>query len=636
MNLWNRFVCLALASTVLIGWLIPAGAQTTAAARDIRSFCLVSDIPALAQMSVTWTGECVDGKAVGVGNVIAFSQGELRYLLRGQFTDGRLTRQDELSPCAGSSCNDRVAPRVVNEHSLLHRQNQANALVSGATSVTPSATTPPALPSAPSPVVVAPLAPEPVAAPRPTPAPVVQTEIRAADAIYKGNFVMDKQTGQITGDGRVEFFDGRLYIGQLESGHKIGRGTYSWANGQRFVGSWRDELPDGEGEWTSPEGDRYVGRFIKGKREGQGRMVYANKTEYIGEWHNDLPSGVGTFRFLNGDVYEGQFLAGKQSGKGTLTHRNGDRHTGLWLNGQRSGRGIAQWKDGQVYEGDWHADIKSGVGSMRFPDGGSYQGTWINDQASGKGTINFASGDSYIGEVRDGMPQGKGIYTWGSGDKFEGDFESGQPTANGVMTFFIAPVAEKVEDSTPAIATVAPPATPNGTELVPDRTPAPLSAATLCSRGYNAARSVAALKQFMESFPEDECGRHGLAKQKIAAFEENERKAAKEQAERQAQAKALVGLVVAYRQEFVHCVPGTDGKCQNVTYTFEVKGKIRDVNVVRQVVQLQVIDVALQANDKGAPEKLFANGKSGAINAFSKRMVGSTQMKSKNDVGLEF
>jgi hypothetical protein len=638
MNFWKRYGYLAFVGICLGGGLTFANAQTTAAARDIQSFCLVSDIPSLARLSVSWTGDCVEGKAVGVGNVIAFGNGALRYILRGQFTEGRLTRQDQLRSCAGTDCSDQVAPGVVREHLLLNQQNQASAASVSVAAPAPVAVSVAAAVSAP----VAVSAPAPALVPTPTPVPqpaaataspapelVARPDIRAEDAVYKGSFVVDKQTAQISGEGRVEFFDGRLYVGRLESGRKLGRGTYVWSNGQRYVGDWRNDQPDGEGEWTSSAGDRYVGSFHEGKREGKGRMVYTNKTEYNGAWQADLPSGAGTFRFLNGDVYDGQFVAGEPSGVGTLTHSSGDRHTGLWLRGKRNGKGVAEWKDGQRYEGDWRDNRKEGSGSMRFSDGGSYQGGWLDDRASGQGSIKFASGDSYTGDVLDGVPQGKGAYIWGSGDKFEGEFAAGRPTANGVMTFYIAPPTE-------APVAIAAPAAASSAAAGADNAAVPVSKATLCSRGYNAARSVLALKQFMETFPEDECGRHGLARQKIAAFEENERKLAREQADRQAQAKALVGLVVAFRQEYSHCVPTPDGKCQNVIYPFEVKGKIREVNVARQSVQLQVIDVSMIGNDTGVSAKLFADGKAAAVDVFRKRMIGSTQTKSKNDVGLEF
>jgi hypothetical protein len=383
-------------------------------------------------------------------------------------------------------------------------------------------------------------------------------------------------------------------------------GTYIWSNGQRYRGNWRDDQPDGEGEWTSSAGDRYLGGFIKGKRQGQGRMVYADKSEYNGTWRDDLPTGAGEQKFLNGNVYSGEFLAGMQTGIGTLTHRNGDRYTGNWLNGRRHGKGVAQWNDGQ-----------------------SYDGTWVGDQATGQGVIKFASGDSYTGEVSDGQPQGKGIYTWGSGDKFEGEFSAGKPTANGQMTFFIVPTAE-IAATVPLTDASAVSGTGSGAVT------SSISKVTLCSRGYNAARSVVALKQFIDAFPADECGRHALARQKMAVLEENERRVSRELADRQGQAKALVGLVVAYRQEYVHCVPDQDEKCQNIVYVFEVRGKIREVNVARQSVQLQVVEVSGLANDKGAPAKLYSDGRVAANQAFRKRVMGSIQTKSKNEVGLEF
>ena len=601
MNVWKCYGYLAFASVLLGGTDLSVLAQNITVAQDIRSNCEVSNIPSLEQLSVTWTGDCAAGKAIGVGNVLAFGAGKLRYILRGQFANGQLTRQDQMRDCSGDRCNDEVAPGVLREHAdRFQRQISAAA-----------------------PVVAAPAAGVP--APR---SPSVSVEIRAEDAVYKGGFVLDKKTLLISGEGRVEFFDGRSFEGRLEAGRKVGRGTYIWSNGQRYTGNWRDDQPDGDGEWTSATGDRYVGGFMAGKRVGQGRMVYADKTEYSGSWVNDRPSGQGIFKFVNGDVYDGQFDAGEQSGTGTLTHRNGDRHTGTWLHGKRDGKGITQWKDGQRYEGDWRADRKEGQGLMRFADGGSYEGAWLNDRAMGQGQIKYASGDSYSGQVRDGVPQGKGLYTWGSGDKFDGNFEAGRPTADGVMTFYIPPTTEAAAPPEPAAST------PSHADTV--AVAVPVSKATLCSRAYNAARSPAALKKFMDTFPEDECGRHGLARQKIAAFEDNERKIAQEQADRQAQAKALVGLTVAYRQDYPHCVAVSGANCQNVVYGFEVKGKILEVNVARQSVQLQITSVAQLPNDKDAPAKLFADGKAAALDVFRKRMVGSTQTRSKTEVGLQF
>jgi len=632
MKFWKRFCYLTLLSVLGGSSVLPAMAQTKTSAKDIQNSCEVAEIPAIAQLTVTWTGECADGKATGVGNVLAFGAGELRYLLRGLFVEGRLNRIDDIQDCSAGACVDKVAPAILRQHAVMYQLRQSGPK---APDPAPAAKPPPA----PTPAATLPTAQSaPATLPVPTTAaePAVKVEIRAEDAIYKGNFVLDKKASLISGQGRVEFFDGRLYEGRLEAGRKVGQGLYVWSDGQRYNGNWRNDQPDGEGEWTSAKGDRYTGGFLAGRRSGKGRMVYADKTEYNGTWQDDRPAGEGIFKFANGDVYQGQFVAGEQSGTGTLTHANGDRHTGLWLKGMRDGKGVTEWKDGQRYEGDWHANRKEGQGVMRFADGGSYEGTWVNDRPVGQGTIKFASGDIYTGEVRDGLAQGKGLYTWGSGDKFEGEFAAGRPTANGVMTFYIPPTADTASaPETPANAQV-----PTATQQAPaDVEPAPAtpdSAATLCSRAYNRARGVAALKKFIETYPQDECERHALARQKIAALEENERKVARQAAERQAQAKALVGLAVAYRQDYTHCVASGSGPCQNVIYSFEVKGKIREVNLAKQAVMLQVTSVSLLGNEKGAPAQLFAEGKNAATEAFKKRTVGSVQSKTEAEVGIEF
>ncbi len=592
-KLWNRAGLAMMIGLVLFGWLRVAGAQDRGSAGDIQTSCAVSGIPPVEQISVTWTGDCVDGKASGVGTVFAFGGGELRYILRGQFTDGRLTRQDQLRQCAGADCQDQIAAAVLREHAALGRKR-------------PSA--------------------DSVAAP----APVIgtapgQVEIRGEDAVYRGNFEVDRQSGRVSGEGRAEFFDGRVFSGKLVNGNKEGRCSYLWADGQRYEGEWRNDLQDGSGEWTSAKGERYVGQYRSGKREGKGVMTYANKMEYSGEWLADQPTGRGTIRFANGDVYEGQVIAAEQSGTGTLTDKDGNRYTGQWLRGERDGRGIAVWNNGQRYEGEWQHNRKHGMGTVHFADGGSYDGQWRDDRATGQGSMTFASGDSYVGDVQNGTPQGKGVYKWGSGDRFEGEFEAGKPTANGIMTFRI--------DTTP-IAPAEPTAPPLAAATEPGSVV--VSRATLCSRAYNGARGVIALRRFMEVFPDDECQRHTLARQKIAVIEENERKLAREQEERALQAKALVGLVVAYRQEYPFCAVGSGSNCQRVLYQFDVKGKIRSVDLARQSVQVQVVDVVMLGNDKGASAQLFAQGRLAANEAFRASVLGTTQWKSKADVGLAF
>lgn len=578
-------------ASILLGPLV-VHAQGSTSARDLQTKCLVSSLPNAEHLTISWTGDCSNGLASGVGNLIAFSSGKLRYILRGQFNAGQLERQELVRDCAGNACADDVPPSLIR----LHEQAAASASQSGS-----------------------------IAADTP-PTPAASSEIRAPDAIYRGRFTVDSKTGKVSGEGRIEFFDGRSFQGTLRDGRKTGDGTYIWADGQKYVGNWVDDAQNGQGEWSSLSGERYTGNFLSGQRDGQGKMSYANGMTYEGTWRSGLQHGRGKLSFPNGDVYEGDFQNGERTGTGTYRQKSGDSYAGQWLRGERDGRGIAEWANGQRYEGSWKANRKEGSGVMRYADGGSYDGEWRDDQATGQGEILFASGDTYVGTVRDGIPHGNGIFRWGSGDRFEGEFAAGKPTAKGEMTFLLDAVGR---DAT------ASPVTPPPAQVTSAAAPE-VSRSSLCFAAFNSANSAALLKKFLDSFPDDECGRHSLAKQKIAVQAERERAAARAIDERQAQARALIGGVVAFRQEFPFCVSGTGSNCQRVTYVFDVKAKIREINVQARTAQVVISDAVSLANDKGAPAQLFAEGRAAATAQFKSRVLGATQSKRLEELGLAF
>ena len=199
------------------------------------------------------------------------------------------------------------------------------------------------------------------------------------------------------------------------------------------------------------------------------------------------------------------------------------------------------------------------------------------------------------------------------------------------MTFMIN-AAASLPAETPAPAAATPPldaaATP-ATANVPSR-------ANLCAAAFNAASTVVALRRFMDSFPDDECSRHALAKQKIAATAERERLASRATDEKAALAKTLIGAVVAFQQEFPFCVTGSGATCQRVTYVFDVKAKIRDIDVQKRTARVQISDVTSLGNQKRAPTQLFAEGRTAATQDYKSRNIGVIQSKSLEEVGLAF
>ena len=82
-------------------------------------------------------------------------------------------------------------------------------------------------------------------------------------------------------------------------------GTITYANGDKYVGEFRDDKYNGQGTYTYANGDKYVGGYRDGKKNGQGTFTFADGSKYLGEFRDGLPNGQGTFTFADGRVKEG-------------------------------------------------------------------------------------------------------------------------------------------------------------------------------------------------------------------------------------------------------------------------------------------------------------------------------------------
>ena len=59
--------------------------------------------------------------------------------------------------------------------------------------------------------------------------------------------------------------------------------TYTWPNGNKYDGEWRDGKRTGQGTNTWANGEKYVGEWSDNKRTGQGTLTFANGDKYVGE-----------------------------------------------------------------------------------------------------------------------------------------------------------------------------------------------------------------------------------------------------------------------------------------------------------------------------------------------------------------
>ena len=138
------------------------------------------------------------------------------------------------------------------------------------------------------------------------------------------------------------------------------------------------------GTFTFADGEKYVGEFKYDKRNGQGTLTFpdgmpmaSDGRKYVGEFKDDKRNGQGTFTFGNGEKYVGEFKNDEYNGQGVYYHPNGQRDVGQWKDGKKNGQGTIFFSDGKKYVGGFTRNSFNGQGTL-FASNGSviYQGIW--------------------------------------------------------------------------------------------------------------------------------------------------------------------------------------------------------------------------------------------------------------------
>ena len=163
---------------------------------------------------------------------------------------------------------------------------------------------------------------------------------------YVGEWKDDKRNGQgtLTFSPPSKLAGGK-YVGEFKDDKFNGEGTFTFSNGQITEGIFKDDnflyaqevtpniivkkylplgnsgvsyaLPKCEGNYNSNtwsncfgtftynNGGKYVGEWKDNHRSGQGVMTYPYGQEYIGEWKNDKKHGQGALIYSGGRLEEG-------------------------------------------------------------------------------------------------------------------------------------------------------------------------------------------------------------------------------------------------------------------------------------------------------------------------------------------
>jgi len=73
---------------------------------------------------------------------------------------------------------------------------------------------------------------------------------------------------------------------------KHGQGTNIFANGDSYIGEFKEGKPDGKGTFTSNDGSVYIGEYVQGLKQGKGKWRsgsdYASSNHYEGDFYDGL------------------------------------------------------------------------------------------------------------------------------------------------------------------------------------------------------------------------------------------------------------------------------------------------------------------------------------------------------------
>ncbi|MDB2454330.1 trypsin-like peptidase domain-containing protein [Planktomarina temperata] len=173
--------------------------------------------------------------------------------------------------------------------------------------------------------------------------------------------------------GTYTYDDGSKYVGEWKDDKQHGQGTYTWPDGDTYIGEHKDNKKHGQGTYSFASGDKYIGEFKDNKRHGQGTYSFADGDQYIGEYKDDKYNGQGTYTFgpnseWSGDKYVGGYKDGKKNGQGTYFFADGTVETGLWESGEFQGASTSP----EVVENvnpDETREVASGTGFYVSEDG---------------------------------------------------------------------------------------------------------------------------------------------------------------------------------------------------------------------------------------------------------------------------
>lgn len=249
-------------------------------------------------------------------------------------------------------------------------------------------------------------------------------------AKYTGDF----KNGEIHGIGVCYYSDGSEYRGEWQHRYPHGKGIKTYPNGKKLNARWSKGIPyDASGHKISEDiyqvGSVQTGLALQtgcisgNCQNGTGTYAYAEGSRYEGSFVNNKCQGQGVFYYPDGSIYKGAFYENFPHGIGTLMQQDKIVSEGNWEQGEFIGS--ATIEGGQL--GCIQGDCSNGQGTYVFKDAeAKYIGTFQSGTMSGKGTIYYKNGTRYTGNWSRGLFHGIGTLYQQDGIQITGNWENGE------------------------------------------------------------------------------------------------------------------------------------------------------------------------------------------------------------------
>mmetsp|Transcript_2309 Transcript_2309/g.3546 ORF Transcript_2309/g.3546 Transcript_2309/m.3546 type:complete len:828 (+) Transcript_2309:120-2603(+) len=146
------------------------------------------------------------------------------------------------------------------------------------------------------------------------------------------------------------------YEGDIQHGEITGNGKRVWMDGREYTGEWKDGEMHGKGIWKSSDGKEiYEGEFRDNKRHGNGHLRLSNGDTYMGEFDTHKCHGRGSYLSEHSLFVESDYQSGVMEGQCNIQWHKTASYAGSVRNGMLDGLGHFVTQDGGYeFEGNFH------------------------------------------------------------------------------------------------------------------------------------------------------------------------------------------------------------------------------------------------------------------------------------------